>query len=75
MSKGSAPRPFSVSRERYADNYTRTFGSAVHQNPPHPDSATGTTGTQAILLRVAVDAPDIAPEVARGCATVVREGP
>lgn len=52
MGKGSTRRPAQISRAQYDQQYTTTFSTAMHQNPPHPVSQTGTTGTQAVLLRV-----------------------
>ena len=52
MSKGSGRRPARVSPREYADNYTRTFGTGLHQNPPHPDTQTFSTATQAVELKI-----------------------
>ncbi len=52
MGKGSRRRPAAVSRQQVDENYTRTFGTAVHQNPPHPDTVTGSTATQAVEFRI-----------------------
>jgi hypothetical protein len=52
MGKGSRRRPATVPKARYEENYTRTFGTAVHQNPPHPESVTGSTATQAVEFRI-----------------------
>lgn len=59
MGKGSAPRPLSVSRAQYHDNYTRTFSTAVHQNPPHPESSTCSTATQAVEFRITDRSADV----------------
>jgi len=52
MSQRHRQRPAAVSKRTYDQNYTRTFSTAMHQNQRHPDSATGTTGTQAVELRI-----------------------
>jgi len=52
MGKGSTRRPAAVPKAQVDENYTRTFGSAVHQNPPHPESVTGSTATQAVEFRI-----------------------
>ena len=44
--KGSAPRPFSVSQEEFADNFDRIFGNRNRMTPKYKDNGedVGTCG-------------------------------
>jgi len=44
MSKGSRPRPYSVSQQMYGDNYDRIFGKKDKMTPAVEDMKKGTCG-------------------------------
>lgn len=53
--KGSDARPLSVNQQTFADNWSRTFGSAAEKppTPPAPDLRLDFTGVGVLVLELA----------------------